>query len=259
MNETFVRHHLHGTDPIGRTVNIAQPVPGSPKPGPAQPWVIVGVFHDVHGGMFQPQYEEVDVPFDQNPYPVAAIGVRTAGDPEASRKSISAAVHSIVPSVPLSQIATLDELRDKQLVVERFVVFFYISFAVLALTLAAVGIYGVMAFAVGQREHEIGIRMALGASRDDVVRMVLGESAVLAGIGSLLGLGGAFVVGRAAHSTLYGAATFDMESFLAVAALLLFTAVVASFIPARRAASIEPTQALVRNSSKRTNRTLRLE
>lgn len=244
VNELFVRHYMHGKDPIGQTVNIAQPVPGSPKPGAPQPWVIVGVFHDVHGGMFQSQYEEVDVPFAQNPYPVVAFGVRTAGDPEALRKSISAAVHSINPNVPLSQVATLDEIRDKQMIGERFIVFFYISFAVLALSLAAVGIYGVMSFAVGQREHEIGVRMALGANRDLVVRMVLREGVMLAGVGSLLGLGGAYIVSRVIRATLPGVGRFDMEAFIAVAALLLFTALVASFIPARRAASIEPMQAL---------------
>jgi putative ABC transport system permease protein len=115
---------------------------------------------------------------------------------------------------------------------------------VLALTLAAVGIYGVMAFSVGQREHEIGVRMALGASRNGVVGMVMREGAMLALVGSLLGLGGAYAVGRALRTILFGVTAFDLTAFTAVAALLLAAALVASWLPARRAASIEPMQAL---------------
>ena len=248
VNELFAKHYLAGKDPIGQVVNIPPTAPGATpamlRTSPFQPWVIVGVFHDVHGGMLQTQYEEIDVPFYQDPFQVAAVGVRTARDPETMRRSISAAVHSIDPTVPLDQVATLDEIRDKELVGQRFILFLYIGFAVLALTLAAVGIYGVMAFSVGQREHEIGVRMALGASRNGVVNMVMQEGAMLACVGSLLGLGGAYVVGRAIRTTLYDVGAFDLTAFIAVAALLLVAALVACFIPARRAASIEPMQAL---------------
>jgi putative ABC transport system permease protein len=248
VNELFAKHYLAGKDPIGQVVNIPSMTPGSTptmlRTSPFQPWVIVGVFHDVHGGMLQTQYEEIDLPFYQDSFPVAAVGVRTAQDPEAMKKSISAAVHSIDPTVPLDQVVTLDEIRDKQLVGQRFILFLYIGFAVLALTLAAVGIYGVMAFSVGQREHEIGVRMALGAGRDRVVSMVMREGAMLACVGSLLGLGGAYVVGRAIRTTLYDVGAFDLPAFSAVAAVLLIAALAACFIPARRAASIEPMQAL---------------
>ena len=248
VDELFVKHYLAGKDPIGQVVNIPLITPGSTptmlRTSPFQPWVIVGVFHDVHGGMLQTQDEEIDLPFYQDSFQVAAVGVRTARDPETMRKSISAAVHSIDPTVPLDEVATLDEIRDKQLVGQRFILFLYIGFAVLALTLAAVGIYGVMAFSVGQREHEIGVRMALGASRNGVVSMVMREGAMLACVGSLLGLGGAYVVGRAIRITLYDVGAFDIAAFSAVAAVLLVVALVACFIPARRAASIEPMQAL---------------
>jgi putative ABC transport system permease protein len=120
----------------------------------------------------------------------------------------------------------------------------YICFGVLALALAAVGIYGVMAFSVGQRSHEIGIRMALGASRDRVVRMVLGEGAALAGVGLLFGLGGAYLVGRAMRSTLFGVGAIDLSAFVSVSVLLLLAALAACYLPARRAAAIEPMRAL---------------
>lgn len=244
VNEEFVRHYMPGKNPIGQTVNIAQPNRGSPKPGPMQPWVIVGEYHDVHGGIFMDQYEEIDIPFAQNPFPAAAFGIHTAGDPMLLKKSVSAAVHSVDPNTPLSSLGTLDEIRDKQLVGQRFNLYLYIGFGVLALTLAAVGIYGVMAFSVGQRSHEIGVRMALGAGRDSIIRMILAEGALLALVGSLLGLVGAYFVGRALHSTLYGIGKVDFTAFAMVAAVLLITALVACFMPARRAAAIDPMRAL---------------
>jgi ABC-type antimicrobial peptide transport system permease subunit len=173
-----------------------------------------------------------------------AFGIHTAGDPQLLKRSISAAVHSVDPNTPLSSLGTLDEIRDKQLVGQRFNLYLYIGFGVLALLLAAVGIYGVMAFSVGQRSHEIGIRMALGAGRDRVIRMILGEGALLALIGSLLGLFGAYFVGRALHSTFYGIGKVDFTAFTAVVCVLLITALVACFLPARRAASVDPMRAL---------------
>jgi predicted permease len=248
VNELFVRQNMHGMDPIGKTVYIPQIILGSPKLGPLEPWVIVGVFHDVQGWLLYPsRFGEIEVPFYQDPSPVAAVGVHTARDPEVLQKSISAAVHSIDPNVPLGQVATLDHIRDKQLVGERFNLFLYVGFAVLALALAAVGIYGVIAFSVSQRRHEIGVRMALGADRAGVLRMVLWEGTVLAGVGSLLGLAGAYIVGQAMRTTLYDIGTFDLTAFSAVAALLLTIALMASFFPARRAASVDPMEALRQN------------
>jgi putative ABC transport system permease protein len=112
------------------------------------------------------------------------------------------------------------------------------------LLLAGVGIYGVMAFAVSQRGHEIGVRMALGASRQRVVQLVLREGMLLAGSGLVLGLGGAYFVGRAMRSTLYGVGTVDLPAFCAVGAILLASAMVACYFPARRAAAVEPMRAL---------------
>lgn len=244
VNEQFVRHFMNGADPIGRVLNVAQVDPTSPRPGPPSPWVVVGVFHDVSGFAYNRKIDEIVVPFEQAPFFGALIGVRTTGDPELMRKSISHAVHALDPTLPLSNVATLDEIHSERLVGDRFTLLLYVGFAVLALSLATVGIYGVMAFSVGQRTHEIGVRMALGAGRDRVLRMVLREGALLALTGSVLGLGGAYLVGRAMHSMLFGVGTFDLTAFSTVAALLLLAALVASYMPARRAASIEPMRAL---------------
>jgi len=244
VNEQLVREEFAGKDPIGQILNVEQLIPGATKLGPDQPWVIVGVYHDVRGGSFQRQRAEILVPFYQSSWPFMGVGVRTARDPEAMTKTIAAAVHSIDPNVALSEVRTLDQIRDEDLSGERFSLVLYASFAIIALVLAAIGIYGVMAFAVGQRQHEIGLRMALGASRDRVVSMVLREGAILACIGMALGLVGAFFVGRAMQSTLYNVGSIDLTAFFSVAAILIVAALVASYIPARRAAAVEPMRAL---------------
>ncbi len=244
VNEEFVRENLKGQNPIGQRVNVEQLIPGVTRLGPYQGWEIVGVFHDVRGGTFSRQRAEIDVPFAQSPWTDASFGVRTSGDPEAMKKTITAAIHAVDPAVALSEVETLDQIRDEALSGDRFNLLLYVSFAVIALSLAAVGIYGVMAFGVGQREHEIGVRMALGASRGRVVRMILREGAILAAIGLALGLVGAYFVGRAMQSTLYNVGSIDLGAFCAVGALLMAAALLASYLPARRAAAVDPMRAL---------------
>jgi predicted permease len=244
VNEKFATHYLAGKNPVGQVVNVEQLIPGLQKLGPAQPWEIVGVYHDVRGGAFERQREEILVPFYQSPWPFISVGVRTALDPESMTKTIAAAVHSVDPTVALSEVLTLDEIRDRDLSGERFSLVLFASFAAIALLLAAVGIYGVMAFAVGQRQHEIGLRMALGAGRNRVVRMVLREGAILASIGMVLGLVGAYFVGRTMKSMLYNVDAIDLSAFFSVAAILFVAAMVASYFPARRAAAVDPMRAL---------------
>jgi len=244
VNEQFARHFFPGKNPLGQILNVEQIIPGVQKLGPYQAWQIVGVYHDVRGGNFQRQREEILVPFYQSPWIDAAVGVRTAGDPAAMTKTVAAAIHSVDPTLALANIRTLDQVRDEDLSGNRFTLMLYVTFAVIALALAAVGIYGVMAFAVGQRSHEIGIRMALGASRQRVVGMILREGTILAFIGLALGLVGAYFVGRAMSSTLYGVGPIDLSAFCAVGALLLLSALVACYFPARRAAAVEPMRAL---------------
>jgi ABC-type antimicrobial peptide transport system permease subunit len=138
----------------------------------------------------------------------------------------------------------MEEIKSLMLAGDRFTMTLYSAFAAVALLLAAVGIYGVMAFTVAQREHEIGLRMALGASRGRVVNLVLKEAFFLALIGLGLGLVGAYFVGRAMQSTLYGVGALDYGSIAVVAVVLLAASLLASWLPAHRAAAVEPMKAL---------------
>jgi len=172
-----------------------------------KPWQIVGVFHDVRGGGLRDGRPEIEIPFWQIPWPSANFGVRTSGDPALMTRSIENAVHSVDPEIALAEPHTMEEVKSLVLAGDRFTMLLYASFALVALSLAAVGIYGVMAFTVAQREHEIGLRMALGASRGKVVGMILKEGMALALFGLGLGLVGAYFVGRALESELYGGAS----------------------------------------------------
>ena len=245
VNEDFVRRNLAGTDPIGKRVIVEQIIPGSSQPGVPLEWQIVGVFHNVRGGNLRNgDFPEIEVPFDQSPWPQVAVAVRTSNDPLAITKSIAAEVNSSLPDVALSDLRTMDQIVDQSLVGDRFLTLLYGTFAAVALLLAAVGIYGVMTFSVAQRTHEIGLRMALGAAREQVLGLILKEGFALALIGSALGLIGAVLVGRAMQGMLYGVGTIDISAFAGVAAVLLGAALLACYIPARRAAKVDPMVAL---------------
>jgi putative ABC transport system permease protein len=244
VNEEFVRQHLKGLDPLAQRLTIEQIIPGLPKLGPAVDWQIVGVFHDVRSFGLRQQQPEIDVPFSQSLLPSVTIGVRTAEDPAAMSKTVAAAVRSVDPEVALADLKTMDEVKEKLLVGDRFTLLLYGGFALLALVLAAVGIYGLMAFTVSQRTQEIGLRIALGASRNNVTGLIVGEGSILALIGLALGIGGAVLVGRTMQSTLYGVQALDLYVIAAVTVALLATALLASYLPARRAAGIDPMQAL---------------
>ncbi len=244
VNEEFMREYLKGLDPLQQRLTIEQIIPGLPKLGPAVDWQIVGVFHDVRSFGLRNQQPEIDVPFAQSLLPSVTIGVRTAEDPAAMRRTVAAAVHSIDPDVALADLRPMDEVKEKLLVGDRFTLLLYAGFALLALVLAAVGIYGLMAYTVSQRTQEIGLRIALGASRNNVTSLIVGEGSILALIGLGLGIGGAVLVGRTMQSTLYGVQALDLFVIASVTAVLLVTALLASYLPARRAAGIDPMQAL---------------
>lgn len=137
------------------------------------------------------------IPFWQTPWPQAGFGVHTAEKPTSMLASIAAALHSVDPSVALAQPKTLDKVRDDTMADERFTLILFSSFAAVALFLAALGIYGVMSFSVANRAHEIALRMALGATPNRVIGLVVRDGVLLVAVGLLLGLIGAYFVGRA--------------------------------------------------------------
>jgi putative ABC transport system permease protein len=159
-------------------------------------------------------------------------------------KSIGAAIRSLDPDLPMADTETMDQVLTDSHAGDRFSTALIANFAAVALLLAVLGVYGVMAFLVAQRTHEIGLRIALGAGRFDILRMVLGEGVRLSAIGLALGLAGAYLVGRAMQSMLYGVKALDLTAFVSVAALLLASAIAACCIPARRATSVDPAIAL---------------
>src|SRR6266849_6397728 len=149
VNETFVKTYLSRVDPLTQRVVVEQLIPGVTKLGSPIEWQIVGVYHDVHnGGVRREGFPEIDVPFWQSPWPQAGLAVRTFGDPAGMTKSINAVVHTVDPELPLDQVKTMDQLVHESLASDRFSTVLFASFAGLALLLAAIGIYGVMSFAV---------------------------------------------------------------------------------------------------------------
>ncbi|HMD18694.1 MAG TPA: ABC transporter permease [Alloacidobacterium sp.] len=244
VNEEFVNKYLKGSDPLQKRVMVEQLIPGVTKLGPYQEWQIVGVYHNVRSRGFREDYPEMQIPFWQIPWPSAGIGVRTQEDPASMLKSIAAAVHSVDPQIALADPKTMEEVRHDVLADDRFTLILFTCFAAVALLLAALGIYGVMAFSVAQRSHEIALRMALGATRNRVVTLILKEGVILAFVGLGLGLVGAYFVGRAMRSTLYGVGAMDFSAFGVVGIVLMVAALLACYLPARRAASVEPMQLL---------------
>ena len=244
VNQEFVKQYLKNENAIGRRLLIEQIIPGLPKLGPAVEWEIIGVFHNVRS--FGPRNEvpEIDVPFSQSLLPSVTIGVRTTTNPEALARTMISTVHAIDPDIALARVRSMEALKDTLFVSDRFVLLLYGSFALLALVLAAIGIYGVIAFGVSQRTHEIGLRIALGARGTNVTRLILSEGLVLALIGLGVGAFGAYFIGRTMQSTLYGLQGLDLPVMTSVAVVLLVTALLACYLPARRAAAIDPMQAL---------------
>jgi putative ABC transport system permease protein len=244
VNESFAKKFLSGMDPLRQRLVVEQLIPGVNHLAPAVEWQIVGVSKDVRNSVRREPFPEIDVPFWQSPEPSARIAVRTSGDPASVANSLAATVQSMDADLAMDQVRTMDQLVDASLAGERFSVALFSAFAFLALTLAVIGIYGVMSFAVAQRTHEIGLRMALGAGPRQVLRLVLREGLLLALAGLLLGLIGTYFVDRVMASVLYGVTAVDPLAVSAVAVLLLVAAVLACYVPAHRAALVDPLVAL---------------
>jgi len=243
VNENFVKRYLPGLDPLTHRISVEELIPGG-LIGPRVEWQIVGVFQNVRGAGMREEYPEINVPFWQSGWPQVSMIVRTQGEPKAVTKSVAGAINSVDPDLPLAGVKTIDEIVSESLAIDRFSMVLFSSFGLLGLMLAAVGIYGVMAFGVAQRTQEFGVRMALGAQRSRVIGLVLKEGTIVAVVGALIGLGGAYLVGRAMQSTLYGVGAMDRFAVGATAALLLVMAWLACLVPALRASRVEPMAAL---------------
>jgi putative ABC transport system permease protein len=245
VNESFVNAYLRGEDPLAQTVLVDRLIPGQTTVGEPVAWRIVGVVQDVRNrGLRNDVRPEIDVPFGQSPWPSARIAVRTTNDPNALRTSIARIVQEMDPDLAMAGVRTMQEQIDESMSNDRFHAMMFTAFAAIALALAAVGIYGVMSFAVAQRIHDLGIRMALGADRRRVVGLVMRDGMKTALTGTTLGFAGAYYVGRSMQGLWFGVGAIDLGRFATIALTLVAAAMVACYVPARRAARVDPLRAL---------------
>lgn len=249
INQTFARRYFPGRDPLGAVISL----PDGDKPGASNPRIIAGVVGDVKSEVDQPVPPTVFITVAQASYGTdqlyqgwypTSILVRTAGNPLALSHQIAGAVSGADPNLPTGHIRSMEQVLSVSLALQKFLMMLMSLFAGLALVLAAVGIYGVLSYWVGRRTHEIGIRMALGAQKGDILRSIIRHGLTLAAFGIGIGLAAAFVLSRLIASVLYGVKPDDPVTFIAVSVILAGVALLACYIPARRATKIDPIEAL---------------
>jgi predicted permease len=243
VNEIFAEKYLKGANPLEQQVLTPQ-LDARFAPGAPVKLQIVGVIHNVRSRGLRQDIPEIYIPFWQAPWPSASIGIRTAGDPASITGSIAARVHAVDPEIALAYPRTMEQVRDDVLADDHFTAILFTTFAAIALLLATVGIYGVMAFAAAQRSHEVALRVALGATQRGVISLIMREGIALASGGVALGLIGGYFVQRAMRSTLFGIGSTDFAAVGAVGLILVIAASLACYLPARRAASSDPMQLL---------------
>jgi putative ABC transport system permease protein len=238
VNQAFVRQVLGAGEPLGRRVKLGR--------APDAPWrTVVGIAGDVHhGGLDRAPEPQMYLPERQTGQRGLQLLVRAERDPAALGAAVRAAIAEVDPELPVQQLRTGEALVAGQLAMRRFVGALLAGFAAVAIVLALVGIYGVMAFLVAQRRRELGVRLALGARPRELLALVLRETAVLAGAGVVLGAVLALVLTRALQSLLYGVQATDPATLLVGVVVLFVAALVAAADPARRAAALDPVHAL---------------
>ena len=245
VNSTFVKRYFPNVDPLTQQISVEQLIPGITNLGPPINWQIVGVYDNVrNGGPKGEGFPEIDVPFAQSPWPSVSMAVRTVVIPDTMSKSIAAILRSVDPDLPMAEVKTMDQLLEESVGGDRFSAVLFGGFALIALCLAAFGIYGVMSFAVAQRTHEIGLRMALGAGQSEVLKLIFKEGITLGLIGLVIGFACSYGIGRVMRGMWYGIGSLDPIAFGVVAAVLLLSALLACYIPARRATQVDPMAAL---------------
>jgi predicted permease len=239
IDDTLAHRYWPGEDPIGKQIKA-----GALNSTAA--WTtIVGIVSSIKSDGFDaPAMPHVYFPLLQNPGVTAAIYLRTSTDPGTLGDAIRGEVQSVDPGIPVFAVRTLNEVVAKSLADRRFALTILAVFAGIALLLASIGIYGVMAYTFSQRTHEIGVRVALGAQRNDILRMALGEGMLLIAIGLGAGLIGAAIVTRFLRFMLFSVTATDPLTFASIALLLAAVALFACFIPAQRATQVDPLVAL---------------
>jgi putative ABC transport system permease protein len=237
VSEATARRFWPGGGAVGSRVKLG---------GADGEWLtVVGVAGDVrHGGLDAAPRAEAYVPFEQQTFSFMDFVVRTHGDPRAAVPGVREAVAAVDPAQPIASVRTMDDLVADALADRRFTSLLVSLFGCAAILLSAVGVYGVVSYTVAQRSKEIGIRMALGAGRRDVLALVLGQGLKLALAGAAIGFVGALAATRALSSLLYGVSATDPLAFVAVATLVVAVALAASLVPARRASRLDPTEVL---------------
>ena len=244
INEFFAKRHFQGRSAVGKRIQFGL---GAPNDSKNPFWTIVGVVRDIRErGLMFDMKPAVYVPVTQadNPERYSFLVVRSSNDPTSVLKSVEAAVWSVDSQQPMTQIRTMDQLIESDVADRTRPMILLGVFAGLALLLACIGVYGVLAYAVAQRTREIGVRMALGARPLDVTRMVLGRGMALSGIGLAAGAAIGLSLSSLLRSLLYGVAPSAPGVYLTTACLLLFVALAACVIPAQRAARVDPVRAL---------------
>ena len=233
VNQTLARSLFQGRNPLGRRINSTV--------------TVIGVVADIRRRALDDKvWPELFFPFDQSPSPWITVLVRGASDPSALATPIRRVAQAIDPGQPLFDVDLLERKVSQSLAERRERATILGAFATLALLIAVVGIYGVMSYSVARRTHEIGLRMALGAGRSDVLRMVVASGLRMAGFGILIGLTGALLVTRVLRTFLYGIEPTDRTTLGLVCAILVAAAFFARYLPARRAADVDPMAALRR-------------
>jgi putative ABC transport system permease protein len=238
VNKTLAQRLFPNEDPLGKRIKFSS--------APEVPWKeIVGVVGDVkHEGLDATPFMEAYIPYLQTPSLAMAVAVRTESDPSALTAAVRKAVLEVDPDQPIYDIKTMSQRLSASVAPRRLSMLLFTCFAFLALVLAAVGVYGVMSYSVNRRTHEIGIRMALGARAVDVLKLVIGQVLLLTIAGVAVGLVAAFGLTRLMASMLYGVSATDPTTFLGVSVILIAVALLAGYIPARRATRVDPMIAL---------------
>jgi predicted permease len=242
LSEAAVRRFFPDEDPIGKRIRLGLGRgPGQPKAGGE----VVGIVRDVkRHGLAKESVPEIYLPYPQYAARSMTLVLRTSVPPRSLATAAEKAVHELDPQLALAQVATLDEVVARSISQPRFYTLLLGGFAAVALFLAALGLFGVMSYAVAERTRELAVRMALGAQQRELRAMVLRQALVLGGVGLALGTAGAIVATRSLATLLYSVAPGDPATLAAVGLLLIATTLLAGYLPARRATRVDPVVAL---------------